>query len=287
MKNLSSIYFLLLFMIFSQINFAQDYKDCATAYSPCGESPFYFEILMGIGTSEPEIDTTCVLGEMNSTWITWTVIQGGILTFVLTPDSVWQDLDFLVYKFNTDNNCKNKELVRCMASGENISMPPDQWEICMGPTGLAVGEIDTEEFAGCSSTDNNFLAPIETNQGDSYVMLVNDFTNIGMGFTLSFGGNAKLDCITVPIIELEENSFSSFKLYPSVSSGILFIELTNEKLLDAQLSIFNMRGQLVYSEDSVKQLSHQINLADMPNGIYVANLQKGKIVSTKRFIIVR
>ncbi|MFT5763138.1 MAG: hypothetical protein ACI8X3_000557 [Saprospiraceae bacterium] len=288
MKNLYPFYLLLIFQIFSQSNFAQEYKDCETAFNPCGESPFYINASMGVGPMESDLELTCVYAELNSTWITWTVIQGGALTFVLTPDTVSQDIDFVVFKFNADNDCEDKELIRCMASGENVGSPPSGWETCTGPTGLSIGETDIEELPGCSTNDNNFLAPLETNAGDHYVMLVNNFyDDIGQGFTLSFGGSAVLDCITVPTIEREDISLSSFEINPSLSTGILFIELANESLNNAELTIYNMIGQSVYSESSINQLSHQIDLTNLPQGSYVAVLRKDKVASTKRFFILK
>ncbi len=155
MKKKLILFLLFPFFIFSQDLFSQDYKDCETAYNPCGESPFHLDGSEGHGVMDAGIDTTCVLGESNSTWITWTVMQGGTLTFVLTPDSIEDDLDFIVYKFGVDNDCATKELIRCMASGENVGQPPSTWEDCVGPTGLAIGEVDVQEVPGCTSSDNN------------------------------------------------------------------------------------------------------------------------------------
>ncbi len=284
-KRLAYLVFILLFLVSAQYNYAQEHKDCDTAFNPCGESPFHFDTSQGEGVMDPGVDATCVGTEYNSTWISWTVLQGGTLTFVLTPDSVNQDLDFLVYKFNNGSNCEDKELIRCMASGENVGAPMEGWVSCTGPTGLATGESDTEELPGCSSGDNNFLAPLETNEGDSYVILVNDFSATGDGFTLSFGGDAILDCITVSAKEEAINSDSSFKIVPTLSSGKLFIDLANEGLLGAQLMIYNMVGQPVFSENSIRQMNHFLDLTNLPSGSYTAVLRKEKTIFTKRFII--
>ena len=42
-----------------------------------------------------------------------------------------------------------------MAAGDNLY--PSIW---MGPTGMAAGETDITEDAGCFEGDNNFLAPV-------------------------------------------------------------------------------------------------------------------------------
>ena len=287
MRTSNSILFLLLSLFLPQYIFAQEYKDCETAYSPCGESPFYVEISPGEGTADSGIENTCIQAEFSSTWITWTVIQGGALTFVLTPDQEDQDLDFAVFKFNTGNNCADKEMVRCMASGENVGQPNSTWEICTGPTGLAFGETDVVEYPGCAPGDNNFLAPLECNPGDSYVMLVNDFSNTASGFSLSFGGTAVLDCITIPSFVRENALLSSFELFPSPSNGILFIEFPDERFSGAQLMIYDLFGRLVYTENSLKGLSHPIDLTTLPNGSYVATIRKEATTGTKRFVLLQ
>jgi len=274
-------------LIFSQDSIAQAFKDCDTAFNPCGESPFHFDDIAGIGTLDPDIDMTCAMVEINSTWIVWSVVEGGTLTFVITPDSEEQDIDFVVFKLLSGDDCDNKEVVRCMASGQNVGVPPEQWEICMGPTGLSVGETDTVEFAGCSPTDNNFLAPLETHAGDAYVMLVNDFTDTMMGFTLSFGGDALLDCITVPTFESNLSPDFAFEILPSYSSGLFFIQLSQEGLLGAQLAIYSMCGQPVYAESKMDQLSHQIDLTHMPGGAYTVVLSKEATISTQRLLIIK
>ena len=98
MQKVPFTFFLLLCLLFFQTSFAQDYKDCKTALKLCGESPFYIDNSEGIGMEDPGIDSTCLGIELGSVWITWTVVQEGILTFELIPNDEEQDLDFIVFK---------------------------------------------------------------------------------------------------------------------------------------------------------------------------------------------
>ena len=287
MKNQFRLLFPLIFLAFAQPMIAQAYKDCETALFVCDESPYQINATMGVGELDTNIDLTCVSFEFNSTWISWTVLQGGSLTFVLTPDSTDQDLDFVVFKLNTSDDCDDKEVVRCMASGQNVGAPPDTWEACTGQTGLAVGETDVEELPGCSKGDNNFLAPLETTQGEQYVMLVNNFSNTSFGFTLSFDGTAELDCETVSTSDEEDNSSASFVITPTVTAGNIAIDLKNENLQGAQIAIYTMTGQMVYSESSIDQPSSQIDLAHLASGAYFAILRKDNAISTQRFFILK
>ena len=213
--------FLLLNILCAQLSFGQQFKDCETAFNLCGESPFLLSTETGIGTNDSFVDNTCVLGELNSIWLTWEITEGGLLTFELTANQIGDDIDFLLFKTSSTDICGDKELIRCMASGENIGAPAAESEICLGPTGLAIGETDVEEAAGCSPNDNNFLAPIETLVGEQYLLLINHNGTDDLGFTATFGGEASLNCTTVPINDLSINTTLDFNLFPSITNTCL------------------------------------------------------------------
>lgn len=167
-------------------------SDCGTSAFLCDTSPFTIQSVIGGGADTNEAAGTCLDGgggvdtETNSTWFTWTAANNGMLSFTLTPTNPEDDLDFIVYELD-GNNCANKQVLRCMASGEfGTSSAP-----CMGPTGLAIGSTDTEEGIGCNPGDDNFLAPLQMEIATTYALLVNNFTSTGNGFSISFGGNAQ------------------------------------------------------------------------------------------------
>ena len=62
---------------------------------------------------------------------------------------------------------------------------------CLGPTGLRAGDTDLVEFRGCDPGDNNFLAPLNMIAGESYGLLVNNFSESGFGFSIEFGGTGE------------------------------------------------------------------------------------------------
>lgn len=163
--------------------------DCSAAVVLCDRSPFLIENLNSVGSDRDEVDGTCINGETASSWYKWTADQSGTLEFTLTPNNIADDLDFAVFRLpNGLDECDNKELVRCMASGETGGASDRQNEPCMGATGLRVGETDLEETAGCQPGDNNFVAALEMVQGESYALVVNNFSESGSGFSIDFGG---------------------------------------------------------------------------------------------------
>ena len=176
-------------------------SDCRDAVVLCDKSPFVVNSLTGIGAVRNEIEPgNCIGEEFASSWYKWTCDQPGSLTFTLTPNNfisrnqITDDLDFALYELpNGLDDCSNKRLLRCMGSGANgdgfgNTLPLNQWINCNGPTGLRAGETDTREDPGCRPGDNNFLAPLQMEAGKSYVLIVNNFSRSGLGFSIEFGG---------------------------------------------------------------------------------------------------
>lgn len=171
-------------------------SDCPDAVVLCDKSDFSIEQLLGEGSLTNELTGPCVMpgqeAERASAWYVWTCDQSGTLEFTITPgnlSSAVEDIDFIVYELPGGiNDCANRRSIRCMFSGETGGQSAQANAPCLGPTGLMAGETDTDETAGCSSGDNNFVAPINMVSGVSYGLLINNFSQTGFGFSIEFGG---------------------------------------------------------------------------------------------------
>ncbi len=166
-------------------------SDCVDGVLLCNKNPFTVTQLVGAGENTNEIDpNSCIMEEFSSVWYRWTCQTSGDLGFILTPNSPIDDLDFAVYELTGGiDDCDGKTPLRCMASGENISAPLNDWERCSGDTGLRPGERDTEEQPGCQTGDNNFVRSIDMVAGRSYALVVNNFSQSGNGFSIVWTGS--------------------------------------------------------------------------------------------------
>jgi hypothetical protein len=195
---------LVLFFPFLTANLcAQSHADCDKAMDICKKQSYSIDKTGGEGANNREADfMSCFMNgenngqaEENSTWIKFEIEKSGTLTFVITPHKVDDDIDFVVYKLPSDGKCRFDAMpvVRCMAAGDagfTAATSP-----CMGETGLREGELDTSEDAGCSDAgDNAWLAPLKVVAGEKYMVLVSNVSSRGPGFTIRFGGSAKLPC---------------------------------------------------------------------------------------------
>ena len=284
MNKFSFSYFSFLLLISIPGLYAQ-HKDCATALEICDNTPLHIDPGSGVGSIDPDVANTCVFQEYNSIWLKWTVMEEGIISFVLYPDSALQDLDFVVFQTGSDDVCNDKIPVRCMAAGANVGQPPQQWLNCAGATGLAPGNTDAEEPAGCSSASNNFLAPIDALAGEQYILMINEFSDSGFGYTLSFTGTASLTCITGTAYPEEENTQVSLTVYPTVSTGTIFIRVAEAGHSLNHLNIVNTAGQIVYSDKQLSETDLEIDLQHLPPGIYFAQLRSSHSTLTQKFLL--
>jgi outer membrane protein OmpA-like peptidoglycan-associated protein len=169
--------------------------DCSSAVVLCEPQAFTVPKVVGYGKYRDNLGNTCLRGgESSSVWYKWTCNNPGSLTFNLKPINPSDDIDFALFLLpNGLEDCSLKIPVRCMASGEQGGRPIQEWIQCTGATGLRVNSSDYQEYEGCDWTDDNFLAPVQMQKGQSYALLINNFHNTGNGFSIEFGGTATFE----------------------------------------------------------------------------------------------
>ncbi len=164
-------------------------QDCLGAIPICQQ--IYTEALspVGDGNIPNEIQNTCMDGELNIIWYTFTVNQTGDFGFVLTPNNPDDDYDWALFDI-TNATCEDlpdspELVVSCNAAGGTG---------CHGPTG-ATGATDFDiQGAGCFTfppnqsfgwSPFNDLVPVVA--GNTYVLAVSNWTGSPFGYTIDFG----------------------------------------------------------------------------------------------------
>jgi len=192
--------FNLLAALFPVFVFAQNHADCDSAYRVCDKNRIHFTGQSGEGANKDEAFASCfengdLFGnpEKNSVWLRFDIKESGTVSFVIVPDTLSDDIDFVVFALPRKGDCAGKRVVRCMAAGDKS----DNYDIspCMGATGLNELEKDESEDSGCADKgDNNWLAPLKVRAGEQYVLLVSNVTAAHNGFKIQFGGTATFAC---------------------------------------------------------------------------------------------
>jgi hypothetical protein len=265
------------------------YQDCIIAYEVCDFSTHSFALSEGSGQimeALPEgICLPPLFSDFNSTWVRWAIESEGDLTFVITPAGDTLDIDFVVFKLLGDAPCENWEVVRCMASGENVGGPTDL--TCLGPTGLAEGETDVSEEPGCLDGSNNFLAPLPVMPGEEYVIYIANSSGEG-GFDLNFEGTFTFSCVDVAT-QSPALAATDMTLFPNPGHGPeLWVAIDKIPTTDdLQFQIWNARGQQLYQQDflpSDRMEPFRLPVDHLIPGVYTLVLQTKEGRMSRRFV---
>ncbi|GEM_PF-6454335 len=171
----------------------EPFSDCSGAVILCDKSDLLIRRMPDSGQEMAEIGfTTCSnrLEERHSIWMKWQIASQGSIEFILESLQASDDLDFVLYRLDSDiRGCSHRYEVRCMASGDNIGAPDEESLPCKGITGMYRNVSDENEGNGCGDSQDNFLAPITANEGENYLLYINNFTSAN-GFKLEWKGSA-------------------------------------------------------------------------------------------------
>ncbi|KMQ59614.1 chromophore lyase [Chryseobacterium sp. FH2] len=197
--------YLLVFLFFvTQMVFAQ--QDCITAIPICSDA----DIALtpgGTGTvAESEHATgSCLYGESNSIWLTFSIQTAGTLTFLITPTGAGaNNIDYDWALYGPNHNCANLNVapLRCSYAGLFSSVTPPL-------TGLNMTATDTSEDGG----GDGFVKYIDVLPGQVYHLLLNNFSTTIAPFSLTFGGTASL------LTPFDHNSAQIYQPNPFLGAG--------------------------------------------------------------------
>lgn len=172
-------------------------QDCATASNLCSTQTISQQNVSGAGTNNNEAAGTCLnadglSSESNSIWYKWQAANNGSLVFTITPNSIHDDIDWVLFDLGTSGDCANVKAInaiRCKAGYgvDNIDCPGDS---IYYKTGLDFKESDLSEPPGCGKGQNGKVKFIAMQQGHFYGLLINNFSTGNNGFTLAFADQA-------------------------------------------------------------------------------------------------
>ena len=191
----------IIFLCFSNLLFSQTptVQDCLGAIPICEEIYSESNSPVGQGNYTNEIlgwtsgGACCMNSEDNSIWYTFTVNQSGNFGFTLTPNNIADDYDWVLFNI-TNKSCADIASDPSMQVSCNVAGSPTGIGPCNGITGANGGSIYDNQGGGCGSnppsvsagfTPDNALVPVQ--QGNTYVLLITNWTGSTFGYTIDFG----------------------------------------------------------------------------------------------------
>ncbi|MDQ3190896.1 MAG: PKD domain-containing protein, partial [Bacteroidota bacterium] len=163
-------------------------QDCSTAAILCNAAVVtQSSSSAGFGTQEVTTSNSCwgIGGERQSRWYKFTVGCSGTLEFNINPVNGSNDYDWAIWNITGSPNT-------CTTKGNAIAC---NWSGCTGSTGLSscrtsepgVKNCQGNQQAYANSTAGNYN-PINVIAGNTYTLLIDNFSTSNSGFTLTFGG---------------------------------------------------------------------------------------------------
>ena len=264
----------------------QNYQDCSNPYPICDLKSYHFEEMSGQGDLQDELpELRCISNqkfkETNSKWLSFAVSEPGTLVFNIEAMSEGDDIDFILFKKGSD--CTDLKEVRCMTSGNDMINKRNTTTKCIGNTGLSYTSLDDFEKSGCKYSDDNYLKFLSVNQGEKYVLLVNNYDSES-GFSISFNGDCTLreadNCI------LKDLNLNIVKLFPNPTSNSLVTEI-NSISESFTLQILDTTGRLIKEVKGSCELGLQslnVDVSHLLSGMYILQVSQSELSASKTFV---
>ena len=87
------------------------------------------------------------------------------------------------------------------------------------------------------------------------------------------------------IVNIEENSFSDFNVFPNPSNGMFYFETEVFKTIPVEIRITDLTGKLIFSGNFTNNSKISLNLSEQPEGIYLAKIKSDTIIFYKKLLV--
>jgi hypothetical protein len=161
-----------------------DNNDCSRSVQICNTTAFNSNASGPGFTSEACGGLACFAGgENHANWYYFQIATSGTLLLQITPQNGTDDYDFAIFGPN----------VICGALGTPIRCSDSYLG---GTTGLNATSVDVSE----NVEGDKFCAQMNVVAGQVYRLLIDEWTNTGLGYTISFtGSTATISCTPLPV----------------------------------------------------------------------------------------
>ena len=195
-------------------------QDCFDAIPLCFASYTENNSFVNSGNYPSEINsaTSCLEGERNDVWYTFTVNVSGTVEFTIHPSNSGDDYDWAVYNI-TGETCSDVFLDPNAEVSCNYAMVPTSGAGSNGDTGPDGSTSQTSAGAN----DSPFNAALNVIAGETYVVNVGQWSQTTNGYTINFGGTAQ-------IVDNVGVTLESITNAPACGEDVITVELSENAL---------------------------------------------------------
>ena len=154
----------------------------ATAFPVCGESTFsQVNVPICGGTGVPVPGCGAGYSDKNPFWYKFTCFTGGTLGFLITPNDLGDDYDWMLYDITGKDPNEVFTNTNLIVTGN--------WAGTYGLTGASSSGVTNIQCGSDPAENKPTFAKMPTLiEGHTYLLLISHFTDSQSGYKLSFGG---------------------------------------------------------------------------------------------------
>ncbi len=132
--------------------------------------------------------------------------------------------------------------------------------------------------------DNN---PISNANADIYDANMTGSGTYAVEVTNELGCSNLSSPIDVIISSIFENEAEyGIRLFPTLANDIINVSLQNAEMIESEITIMDIAGKQIFQSSEIlfPNIQKRINIADLPEGIYIINVRANKGMISRKFI---
>jgi len=119
-----------------------------------------------------------------------------------------------------------------------------------------------------------------------YASMINTLDDTGAPTAYSNGNAFAIRLKMGDQMGVSEVETTAFSIYPNPAKETVEL-VCSENLENAEISITDLSGKTVYSEETVSGVNIKLNVAHLENGLYIINVTNTNVSTSKRLIICK
>lgn len=202
-------------------------------------------------------------------WIFWLGDEG--ISFIVGPSNGWNWLGNYDFQLNT---------------WYNVVIRRDADSIAAFVDSTHIGSVDASPFVLPNMNTNFQIGTAETGRPNRLFRGAISDVRLYRCALNELELRELCEQTTTSIDEV--SPISSLKVFPNPSRGLFQFEIQLEQPEDMQMKLFDLRGKLIEEKSwpGAIQLSHQLDLSEKANGVYVAQFRIGNFVTHKKLYLL-
>jgi hypothetical protein len=146
-------------------------------------------------------------------------------------------------------------------------------------TWTSINHTVTSSIGSTETFDSGFLGPIGSTYSHTFTLEGTNPYYCAVHGALSMSGT-----ITVQnSLGLDEESFSSFKMFPNPSNSMLQLKFSKH-ISDGNITVFDILGKELFTKNIESTNALKLNISNWNKGIYLIKVKSESISQTKQFI---